>query len=729
LESTAVIAEQLLQSGFGVTSIENTASRLPEVTRELAARTLAGRCGRQMRPADFCLPPDRSVGLSSVRRYAETVRLIAERAPLRVVPLERLAGASTLLEATLHRTPATGQEPIHSTSHTTIDFEKALRVGYAGIREQIEQRLAARPVAGRGGLDEAGVEYLECMLICVEAAGIWHERTVAELSSRAGLADGMERQRYQEVLAVMERVPEEPPRTFYEAVQALWEFWEFQRLCGNWSGLGRVDKMLGPFLERDLQAGRITLDGARDLLAHFWIKGAEWIGSANWSVGTSGDAQFYQNVVLGGVDEDGCEVTNAVTYLVLDIVEETHISDFPVAVRVSRHTPERLWRRIAEVQRTGGGIVTIYNEELVVRALTRFGFPLAEARNFANDGCWEVLIPGKSCFGYTPFDALQLLQAAMGTHPEHPADYASFEELYAAFSERLGEKIRELYGTEINDDPEQVTPTPLLDLWIEGCIEKGRGYRNGGPKYTILAPHAGGLPDVANSLRAVQTLVFESKRLSYAQMRDILREDWAGHEALRSEVWRRLMLYGNDDDEADAMLRRVFETYVSLCERTERADPRILRPAGISTFGREIEWAPRRAATPFGRHAGDILSSNLAPTPGSERHGPTAIIKSYCKCDFERLPNGVPLDLKLMPSSVRGEAGLEVMVGLLKTFVALGGWYIQPDVVDSDTLRDAQAHPERYPNLAVRVSGWSARFTTLSKEWQDMVIQRTEHRL
>jgi hypothetical protein len=158
LESTAVIAEQLLQSGFGVTSIENTASRLPEVTRELAARTLAGEYGRQMRPADFCLPPDRSVGLSPVRRYAETVRLIAERAPLRVVPLERLAGASTLLEATLHRTPATGQEPIHSTSHTTIDFEKALRVGYAGIREQIEQRLAARPVAGRGGLDEAGLD-------------------------------------------------------------------------------------------------------------------------------------------------------------------------------------------------------------------------------------------------------------------------------------------------------------------------------------------------------------------------------------------------------------------------------------------------------------------------------------------------------------------------------------------------------------------------------------------
>jgi formate C-acetyltransferase len=319
----------------------------------------------------------------------------------------------------------------------------------------------------------------------------------------------------------------------------------------------------------------------------------------------------------------------------------------------------------------------------------------------------------------------------MGTHPEEEGapDYASFDELFAAFREQLARKIRELYSSRIADDPDQVTPTPLLDMWVEGCIEKGRGYRCGGPKYTILAPHAGGLPDVANSLHAVQTLVFEEKRLSYAQLRDILRENWAGHEALRGEIWRRLVLYGNDDDKADDMLQRVFECYVSLCERTERADPRILRPAGISTFGREIEWAPQRAATPFGRYAGDILSSNLAPTPGSERHGPTAIVKSYCACDFERLPNGVPLDLKLMPSGVRGTAGLDVMVGLLKTFVRLGGWYIQPDVVDSEVLRDAQAHPERYPNLAVRVSGWSARFTTLSREWQDMVIQRTTHEL
>jgi len=234
LEYTATVAEQLLQSGFGVISTANTIDRLPSITRELAARALAGEYGREMARAGFGLPEEQIAELTPVRRYAETVRLIAERAPLRVVPLERLAGASTLLEATHHMTPATAPQPIRGTSHTTLDFEKALRVGYQGIRSEIHRRLER-------GVDEAGEAYLSAMLTCVDAAGIWHERYVAELSERARWSSGLERQRYHEVLEVMRHVPERPPRSFYEAVQALWELWEFQRLCGNWSALGRVD--------------------------------------------------------------------------------------------------------------------------------------------------------------------------------------------------------------------------------------------------------------------------------------------------------------------------------------------------------------------------------------------------------------------------------------------------------------------------------------------------------
>jgi formate C-acetyltransferase len=233
------------------------------------------------------------------------------------------------------------------------------------------------------------------------------------------------------------------------------------------------------------------------------------------------------------------------------------------------------------------------------------------------------------------------------------------------------------------------------------------------------------MPDAANSLRAIQVLVYEQKRLTLPEFVRILRAEWEGHEELRREISRDLVLYGNDDPQADAMLRRVFDDYTALCaSQPERNGVRM--PAGISTFGRELQFRDGRTATPFGAKRGDILAPNLSPTPGTDRKGPTAIVNSLTKVDFTRLPCGTPLDLKLHPSAVAGKAGLTALVALLRSFVARGGFYLQLDVADAATLRDAQKRPELYPNLSVRVSGWSARFTTLSREWQEMIIQRTE---
>jgi formate C-acetyltransferase len=176
------------------------------------------------------------------------------------------------------------------------------------------------------------------------------------------------------------------------------------------------------------------------------------------------------------------------------------------------------------------------------------------------------------------------------------------------------------------------------------------------------------------------------------------------------------------------MLRRVFGDYTDLVARVKERNG-VRRPCGISTFGREIEWAgPKgpRKASPDGHKRGAVLATNFSPSPGTDRRGPTAVVKSYCKMDFTRTPNGATLELKLEPGSTKGEDGLQALVGLLRTFVALGGFYLQVDVVDSAMLLDAQEHPEKYPNLSVRISGWSARFTTLSREWQDMIIARTQ---
>lgn len=690
--------------------------RLSDATHRLAARGISGEWGKATVNAGVKLEELMDVkGLSEEMKYAHSIRLITERAPLRILPGERIIGSATFRESTGHAVPIYGQS---SVSHTTIGYHAVLKTGYAGLRRQIEQRLS------RGGLDDKGVDLLNSMVICLDAASNWHRRNIALLEELVAKSSGGEQADYRRVLENLRNVPENPPKTFAEAVQSLWFMYAFQRLCGNWTGIGRIDEMLGPYLKHDLAAGRITLDEARELIAHFWIKGTEWIGSNPWP--GSGDAQFYQNIILGGVDAEGREVTNDVTYLVLDVVEELHISDFPIAVRLSRNSPDRLLRRMAEVQRHGGGIVALYNEDVVIEALRKFGYPIEEARTFVNDGCWEALIPGKTMFVYRPFDALLCLQNALSiADPAKPIpEYVDFEALYNTYRDELSRELA-AHRACTRDFCRNGPPATTISMFVEGCIEKGRGYWDRGPKYTVLAPHAGGLANVANSLLAIRKLVYENKLLTLKEMIETLRADWQGHESLRRLVVSRIPTYGSDDAEADAMMKRVYDTYVDMVAEVHEENG-VLMPAGISTFGREIEWRAHRKATADGHRTGEILATNCSPSPGTDTKGPTAAINSYCKMDFTRLPNIGTLELKLLPASVKGQDGANAMVGLMRSFVRLGGCFLHIDVVDSALLLDAQRHPEKYPNLSVRIAGWSARFATLNKDWQDMVIQRTQ---
>jgi pyruvate-formate lyase len=705
----------LSDNNFGVATGQSVPCRLSAVTRSLAARALSGEHGMGMATADFHINPDFYLTLPTPNQiYAEAVRLIAEKAPLRILPGERIVGSATLLEATWHETPLV---KFRSISHTTIGFEKALRIGYHGIRAEIMDKLES-------GVDEDGEDLLMAMLACLDAAGVWHQRHLDYLEEQVTAVKGEERDAYMQVMTVMRHVPEESPTTFHEALQSLWLLWDFQRLCGNWSGIGRIDKLLGGYLHHDLECGRLTLDEARELLAQFWIKGCEWIRGDGQG---SGDAQFYQNVVLGGVDEDGNDVTNEVTYLVLDVVEELHISDFPIAVRISRNSPDLLLQRIAEVQRLGGGIVAIYNDDRIIPSLVHYGYPIEEARNFANDGCWEIIIPGKTNFSYGNIDLVLVLQQILGLSPtETPIiDYPDFTSLYRAFESRLAIHIT----GSVNNVNINKQPCPLLSMLVDDCIERGRAYYELGPKYTVLSPHASGIPDVANSLLVLQRLVFEERELTLPEFVEILRNDWQGHEELRTRIWNRFEYYGNDSALVDAMVQRVFNSFTDLVGCVpERFG--VKRPAGISTFGREMStFRSHRLAPASGQHKDTILAGNFSPSPGTDRNGPTAVIRSHCSVDFSKLPCGTVLDLKIMPSSLKGEEGITALTALMRTFVELGGIFMQIDVVDSNLLRLAQANPEQYPNLSVRVSGWSARFATLDKEWQELIIVRTEQKM
>lgn len=238
---------------------------MPEITHKLAELGLSGQLGREIKHSTFTMPTEYAAFPLDLR-YAHTAVFIAQNAPLRLIPCERIVGSATLKEDTDHAIPPLGMK---STTHTTPGWHKALTLGYCGIRKSIEQRLQKQ------NLDEKGIELLKAMQICLDAADIWHQRYMQELTKRIASSNGIEKQRYEEVRNALANVPNNPPRNFYEAVQSLWFMYSFNRLMGNWLGIGRIDEMLGPYLQRDIKSGVLTIDDARDILAHFWIKGTE----------------------------------------------------------------------------------------------------------------------------------------------------------------------------------------------------------------------------------------------------------------------------------------------------------------------------------------------------------------------------------------------------------------------------------------------------------------------
>ena len=652
--------------------------------------------------------------LPPLKQQDMAIRRIARRAPIRICPGERVSGAATLGLAIRHRIPVTyGGKPIlDSVSHHTPNFRRAITEGMESYADQLAERLADDT------LSPGNRAFIESLVNIVDSMRIYHARLKAEAPA--------------ETAALLSQVPFGPARTFHEAAQSLWFLFAFMRLCGNWPGIGRIDMLLGDYLENDLAAGMITIDEAREILASLFIKGCEWI-EADSPIGT-GDAQHYQNIVLAGIGEDGRELTNEVTYLVLDIVEELAISDFPITVRVNRNSPERLLRRVAEVMRHGGGTIAVYNEPLILSALEKAGYDPVHARCFANDGCWEVQLPGETAFGYLFFDALQLLSDTLGLYDDAPTpEYPDFESLYAAFLKRLDAQIAELHRSWVTGPysmgPDgwknsRTIPCSVVSLFTDGCIENAHCYFDLGPNYTVRSPHIGGAPDVGNSLMVIDELVYKRKHLSLGELRYMLKQNWEGFETLRLRIRNKYTYYGNDNDAADAYTARVYNDFAALTT-AYRSDIPVLFVPGASTFGRQIDWLPQRTATAFGARKGEILSGNNSPTPGTDLSGATAIIRSYCKADLSLQTTGAALDVKLYPDTVTGEDGIAALIALIKGFVELGGFFMQLDVVDAAVLKAAQEDPAAFKTLSVRVSGWNARFITLDKEWQNMIIERT----
>ena len=700
--------------------------RLSEETRKFCFESLKGRYGDEAMETPFLtidpsFEPSGEPAFYDV--YDEAVRLICEKAPLRLCDEELVSGAATLGAAIWAQVPVKYRDNFvcPSINHLTVNFHRAVKCGVLSYVPEIMEKMRDPELTPRQQ------RHLKSLLEVIKSLKIYHKRYL-----------DLVREKRPDIYNNLKNVPLRGAFSFREAVQSLWFLFSFTRLTGNWPGIGRIDLILGDYYERDLARGVITEEEARELLASFFIKGCEWVRGVDAPRG-SGDAQHYQNIVIGGTDDEGRDVTNGVTYLILDVVEELPIGDFPITVRFNKKSPEKLYQRVAEVIRHGGGTVACYNEETILESLVKFGYAPREAAKFANDGCWEVQIPGCTRFSYLPFDGLGILLhdtlkigsgeiPAFGSYEEVAAKY--LEDLHAA-CRRLADSLldsclenRAGKGTDAEFWP-QPFGTSVIDLFEDGCIENAKGYLEGGTRYSVVPLHIGGVPDVANSLFAIKKLCFEEKKVSLSDLLEILGQNWEGEEVLRTYVRSKYVYYGNDNPEVDSIAAKIYDTFADFCAEYGRKY-KLFIPSGVSTFGRQLEWLGSRTATPFGTLKGEILSGNASPTPGTDREGATAVIKSYCAADLTKQTTGSALDVKLFPGTVSGPNGVEGIVALIKGFMNLGGFFMQLDVTDAQVLREAQKDPAKYKSLSVRVSGWNARFVSLDEHWQEMIIERNE---
>jgi len=692
--------------------------RLCDKTRQFAYDSLSGKYGRELK-LNPILTADDIEGfdnLSDIKKQDIFISKIANEAPLRICERELICGSATLFQAIQHVIPVKYKDNFMfgSVSHLTCGFDKVLDIGLNEYKRQIDLRL-------KDNLTKDEREFMESLDNVYTSIKIWHSRYLNLLIQLiTDSSKDEDKDYYSTLYNNLKKVPFEKPSSFREAVQSLYFTFAFVRLCGNWPGIGRLDQMLGNYLKNDLESNKITMEEAREILAHFFIKGCEWITSES---NGSGDAQHYQNIVIGGIDVSGKEITHVVTHLVLDIIEELSISDFPIAIRINSNTSAHLYKRIAEVVRHGGGIVAVYNEELILNSLLEYGYSVEEARRFANDGCWEVQVPGKTSFTYAPFDGFGMFQRdVLKLNSNNPVDFTCYEDLYQAYLIELNRHIENFHKTYDLYCTSNI-PCSVVSLLTDDCIGNARCYYNRGARYSVASPHMGGIPDLANSLYAIKKLVFDEKKVSFPHLVEILRNNWEGYDALRLYVRNSYTYFGNDSDEVDEIATQIMSDYTKAVRQIKNRNG-VLRPAGVSTFGRQIEWRNNHMATAHGFKNGEILSGNFSPTPGTDKSGATAIILSHCKSDLSKLTCGTALDILLYPTTVNGEEGISAITSLIKGFISLGGFFMQMDVIDTLTLLEAQKNPEKYQNLAVRISGWSARFVTLNKEWQEMIIRR-----
>ena len=651
---------------------------------------------------------------------------------------------------------------IHSVfGHIVPDYPTLLTKGLQGIRADAEAQL---PAAGSPG----ETSFLNSVLIAVDAVMDFAARLAAECGRAAGEAETARAAELRETAANLARVPAEPAETFWQALQAVWLLHMIFHSTLNGNAMGRLDQYAWPYLEADLEAGRLTMDEAMELVACFCLKFNERAKTTDEQrpdaredeavdptrrtrhytssqFGTRRDRldatnHWLQNIVLGGLTPEGADGTNPLSHLILEAYRRNEMTNPLVTCRIHRGTPKPLVHHACEVLKHGGGMPALFNDDALVPALEQLGIPTPDARDYTNDGCWEVIIPGRTNFVFQRLSLMLCLEWALnrgrsrldgsqqGPDPGDPRAFDSFESVWRAFLAQVDAMVGRVVQRVVDtlDDRNIIAPVPLLSALIEGCIASRRDMTAGGSTFRTFGMLAESAAHAIDSLVAIRTVVFEEQQATMADLCDALETDFEGHGSLRARLLAAPK-YGNAEEQADAIGRAVMEAFTETVARNAAAHrAEVLFPAGVATFSWYIGIGEGLGASPDGRLARQPVSSNFSPALGRDRSGLPSAILSYGSMLHRRLPAGGPVDLRVARRLIEGDEGTSRMAALLRGFVDTGGSMMTLTVADTEELRAAQRDPDRYESLRVRMGGWCAYFTMLSREQQDHHIRRQE---
>jgi pyruvate formate-lyase/glycerol dehydratase family glycyl radical enzyme len=627
----------------------------------------------------------------------------------------------------------------------TVCGEKIYAMGLRDLQAEIRASLGALDFFG----DPQALARQEELLAMDEAAAAMiafaarHAARARQLAARE--KNAARKKELRRIAVVCERVPAGAPRDFHEALQHYW----FIHLgviseANPWDAFnpGRLDQHLLPFYRRGLADGSLTREKARELLQAFWVKFNNHPSPPKVGV-TAEESGTYTDFALintGGVDPEGEDGVNEVSFLILEVIEEMRLLQPSSMVQISRKNPDAFLHRALRIVRTGFGQPSLFNSEALVAEMLRQGKSLADARHGGASGCVETGAFGRESYiltGY--FNLVKVLEIALnngrdplsgkriGLETGDAAGFKDFAQVLAAFERQLRHFIDiKVRGSNVIDRLyARDLPVPFLSLFIDDCITSGRDYHDGGARYNTSYIQGVGLGTITDALSAIRHHVYEEKDVAMGRLLRTLGGDFRNDEKTRRLLLNRTPRYGNDDERADAITREVFEMYFrAVDDRPNMRGGRYrinLLPTTV-----HIYFGKKTGASADGRRAGEPLSEGISPVQGADRCGPTAVLKSAAKIDHLRT-GGTLLNQKFTPQLLAGDEGIARLGHLVRAYFGMNGHHVQFNVVDVATLRAAQAHPEKYRDLIVRVAGYSDYFVDIGPDLQEEIIKRTEH--